>query len=83
MPGADQVVTPAIDQDFAGNREWEMAGSAPVGRSASSAASKTAGAQSSSSWDADGADWAAGSAPVQTGNDGWNAETKKEGEVQW
>jgi ribosomal protein uS2 len=81
LPGVNDVGAQAIDQGFAGNAEWEVSGGAQ--NAAFSAASNTAGAQPGSTWDAEGADWAAGSAPVQTGNDGWNAETKKEGEVQW
>lgn len=83
VPGVNDVGPQAIDQGFAGNSEWEVPGGTPGGAAAFSAASNTAGAQPSSTWDAEGADWAAGSAPVQTGNDGWSAETKKEGEVQW
>ena len=83
VPGVNDVGAQAIDQGFGGNSEWEVPGNTPGGAAAFSAASNTAGAQPSSTWDAEGADWAAGSAPVQTGNDGWNAETKKEGEVQW
>lgn len=83
VPGVDEVGTQAIDQGFAGNSEWEVPGGAPAGAAAFSAPSNTAGAQPGSTWEADGADWAAGSAPVQTGNEGWTAETKKEGEVTW
>ena len=79
VPGVNDVGPQAIDQGFGGNAEWEVPGGAPGG-AAFSAASNTAGAQPSSTWDAEGADWAAGAAPVQTGNDGWNAEVKKEGE---
>ncbi len=82
VPGVDEVGPAAVDQGFAGNSEWEVPGGAPGG-AAFSAASNTAGAQPGSSWEADGADWAASSAPVQTGNNGWTAETKKEGEVTW
>ena len=81
VPGADDVGTQAIDQGFGGNTEWEVSGGAQPG--AFAAASNTAGAAAASSWEADGADWAASGAPVQTGNDGWNAETNKSGEVQW
>ena len=82
VPGVNDVGPQAIDQGFAGNTEWEVPSGAPGG-AAFSAASNTAGAQPSSTWDAEGADWAAGGAPVQTGNDGWNPETRKEGETSW
>ena len=82
LPGADDVGGAAIDQGFAsGNAEWEVAGGAATG--AFSAPSGTAGAQPASTWEAEGADWTAGGAPLQTGNEGWNAETKKEGETTW
>ena len=83
LPGADDVGPAAIDQGFAGNSEWEVPGGAPVGAAAFGAAANTAGAQAGSSWEADGADWAASSAPVQTGNDGWNAETKPAETSNW
>lgn len=83
LPGADDVGTQAIDQGFAGNSEWEVPGGAPGGAAAFSAASATAGAQPGSSWEADGADWAASSGAAQTGNDGWNAEAAKEKEISW
>lgn len=71
-PGVDDVGAAAIDQGFGGTAEWEVPGGAP-GAAAFSAASNTAGAQPGSSWEADGADWAASSAPVQTGNEGAGA----------
>lgn len=83
LPGADDVGTQAIDQGFAGNSEWEVPGGAPGGAAAFSAAGATAGAQPGSSWEADGADWAASSGPAQTGNDGWTADATKEKEVAW
>ena len=81
LPGADDVGGQAISQGFAGNSEWEVAGAAPGG--AFAAASGTNGAQPTSTWEGDGADWTGGSAPLQTGNDGWNAETKKEEVTNW
>lgn len=83
VPGADEVGAQAVDQGFAGNAEWEVPGGVPSG--AFAAPSNTAGAQAGSSWEADGADWAASSAPAQTGNEGWNAEStnKEGGEVKW
>ena len=83
VPGADEVGPQAIDQGFAGNSEWEVPGGAPGGAAAFGAASNTAGAAAGSSWEADGTDWAASSAPVQTGNEGWNAETNTAPNVQW
>ena len=81
VPGADDVGAAAIDQGFTGNAEWEVAGGAPSG--AFAAPSNTAGAQPATTWEPSGADWTGGSAPVQTGNEGWTGETKKEGEGQW
>ena len=82
VPGVDDVGAQAVDQGFSGNAEWEVS-NATGGAAAFSAASNTAGAQPGSSWEADGADWAASSGPAQTGNEGWNAETQKTGDVQW
>lgn len=88
LPGADDVGPAAIDQGFGGNTDWEVTGTGP-GAAAFGATSNTAAGQAGTSWDAGaegagaGADWAASSGPVQTGNDGWNAETNKEGSVQW
>ena len=78
LPGADEVGAQAIDQGFAGNAEWEVSGGV-AGGNAFGAASNTAGAGAASSWE-DGNDWAASSAPVQTGNEGWTAEAAK---PQW
>ncbi|EGP91056.1 unnamed protein product [Zymoseptoria tritici ST99CH_1A5] len=69
-PGADDVGAGAVESGF--NNEWEVGNA--TGGSAFAAASGTAGAAASSSWDAEGADWAASSAPVETGNQGWAAE---------
>ncbi|KAK5107497.1 structural constituent of ribosome [Meristemomyces frigidus] len=66
VPGVDEVGAGAVDSGF--NNEWEVTG---AGAGAFSAASNTAGAQPSSTWDAEGADWAASSAPIETGNQGW------------
>ena len=78
VPGVDQVGGQAIDQGFGGNSDWEV-GNAPVGVAA--AATNTGGAAAASTWDADGQDWAASSAPVQTGNEGWSAQDQQN--VQW
>lgn len=83
LPGADDVGAQAIDQGFAGNSEWEVPGGAPGGAAAFSAANNTAGAQAGSSWENDGADWAASAAPAQTGTEGWTAEPSKEKEGNW
>lgn len=69
LPGADDVGAEAVTSGFA--NEWEVGG---ANAGAFAAASGTAGAQPAASWDAEGADWAGGQAPVQTGNAGWNAE---------
>ncbi|KAI5367279.1 Putative ribosomal protein S2 [Septoria linicola] len=69
QPGADEVGAGAVESGF--NNEWEVGN---AGSSAFAAASGTAGAQPSSTWDAEGADWAAASAPVETGNQGWAAD---------
>ncbi|KAF2765649.1 ribosomal protein S2 [Teratosphaeria nubilosa] len=80
VPGADEVGTGAVESGF--NNEWEVSGG---GAGAFAAASGTAGAAAASTWDADGADWAASSAPVETGNQGWAAETGAEAqpETNW
>ena len=70
VPGADDVGPGAVDSGF--NNEWEVSG---ANSGAFAAASGTAGAQADASWDAEGRDWAGSTKPVQTGNDGWNAET--------
>lgn len=69
VPGADEVGPGAVESGF--NNEWEVSGG---GAGAFAAASGTAGAPAASTWDADGADWAAASAPVETGNQGWTGE---------
>jgi small subunit ribosomal protein SAe len=80
VPGADEVGPGAVESGF--NNDWEVSGG-NVG--AFAAASGTAGAAANSSWDAEGADWAASSAPVQTGNEGWGAEqpTEAQQESSW
>ncbi|KAF2848379.1 ribosomal protein S2 [Plenodomus tracheiphilus IPT5] len=69
VPGADEVGPAAVDAGF--TSEWEVSG-ASAGAFTSSVAAPGAGA----SWDADATttDWAA-SGDVQTGNEGWGAET--------
>jgi len=74
VPGADEAT---VDQGFAGNADWEVAG---AGAGAFAAASATAGA-ASASWDAAGAtgeDWAA--APGASTE--WGAATTAT-EQQW
>ncbi|RMY87118.1 hypothetical protein D0861_05525 [Hortaea werneckii] len=77
VPGVEEAGPGAVESGF--NNEWEVSG---AGAGAFAAASGTAGAGAASSWDAEGADWAASSAPVQTGNQGWaeqaGAETQPE-----
>jgi len=69
VPGVDEVGGAAVDSGF--NNEWEVSGG---NAGAFAAASGTAGAGGASTWDAEGADWAASSAPAQTGNEGWTSE---------
>ena len=83
VPGVDDVGAAAIDQGFAGNAEWEVPGGAPGGAAAFTAASNTAGAQAGSSWEADGADWAASSAPAPTGTETWPADGAKKEDPAW
>ncbi|MCJ1313818.1 structural constituent of ribosome [Agyrium rufum] len=73
VPGADEVGPAAIDQGFAGNTEWEVPGASGATGTAFAASANTGGAAAGSSWEQDGADWAAG-APAQTGNDDAEAE---------
>lgn len=73
VPGVDDVGAQAVGDGF--SNEWEVGAAGPAG--AFAAASNTGGATAGASWDAEGTDWAASSAPVQTGNDGWNEETAK------
>ncbi|KAG9655295.1 ribosomal protein S2, partial [Aureobasidium melanogenum] len=73
VAGADEVGAAAVESGFA--NDWEVSG---ANAGAFAAASGTAGAAANSSWDAEGADWAASSAPVQTGNEGWASETNAE-----
>ena len=68
-PGVDEAGAGAVESGF--NNEWEVSGG---GAGAFAAASGTAGGAAASSWDAEGQDWAASSAPVETGNQGWAAE---------
>lgn len=83
VPGVDDVGQGAIDQGFAGNAEWEVPGGAPGGSAAFTSATNTAGAAAGSSWEADGADWAASSGAVQTGTDSWAGEGAKKEEASW
>lgn len=82
VPGVDEVGPGAVDQGFAGNANWEVSG-APAG--AFSAGTNTGGAAAAATWDegAGGADWAAGSAPAQTGNQEWAAADSKDTNVPW
>lgn len=82
VPGVDEVGPAAVEQGFGGNADWEVSG-APAG--AFSAGANTAGAGATATWDAEagGADWAAGSGAVQTGNQEWAADNSKETNVQW
>ncbi|KAK5675650.1 structural constituent of ribosome [Elasticomyces elasticus] len=66
VPGVDEAGPGAVESGF--NNEWEVSG---AGAGAFAAASGTAGAPAASTWDAEGADWAAAEAPVATGNQGW------------
>jgi ribosomal protein uS2 len=80
VPGADEVGTGPVESGF--SNEWEVTGGTA---GAFAAASGTAGAPAASTWDAEGADWAAASGPVETGNQGWAADTGETttGETQW
>ena len=71
VPSADAVGAGAVESGFAG--DWEVSGANTS--SAFAAAGNTDGAPAAATWEADGADWAASSAPVQTGNEGWASET--------
>ena len=78
VPGADDVGAAAIDQGFAGNPEWEVAGSTAAPTGAFSARSNTAaaGGQTGTSWEAEGADWSASAgagAAAQPAGDSWNS----------
>lgn len=75
VPGADEVGPAAIDQGFGGNAEWEVQGGTTVG--AFSAASNTAAAAATTSWEGDGQDWATTAPGTGTGTEGANAD------VQW
>lgn len=80
VPGADAAGPGAVESGF--NNEWEVSGG---NAGAFAAASGTAGTAAASTWDAEGADWAAASAPVETGNQGWASETTGQAnpETQW
>jgi small subunit ribosomal protein SAe len=80
VPGVDEAGPAAVESGFA--NDWEVSG---ANAGAFAAASGTAGAAANSSWDAEGADWAASSAPVQTGNEGWASEANAEAtpETTW
>lgn len=78
VPGADDVGTGAVESGF--TQDWEVSGGA-AGQFA--AATNTAGAAAGSSWDAEGGDWAASSAPVETGNQAAAAEGAATAAPQW
>lgn len=75
VPGADQVGPAAVDAGF--TNDWEVSGANAGAFSAGTATGATADA----SWEAEGADWAASSGPVQTGNQSWSAEGAAPGET--
>ena len=68
VPGVDEVGPAAVESGF--SNDWEVSG----GTAGAFAAAGTGGAQAGSTWDAEGADWAAASAPAETGNQGWSGE---------
>lgn len=80
VPGVEDVGAGAVESGF--TNDWEVSGG---NAGAFAAASGTAGAPANASWDADGADWAASSAPVQTGNQGWSGPETGEAqpETNW
>lgn len=73
VPGVDQVGAGAVDAGF--TNDWEVSGG---NAGAFAATTQTGGATADASWEAEGADWAASSGTVQTGNQGWTetADTK-------
>ncbi|KAI9801467.1 MAG: structural constituent of ribosome [Piccolia ochrophora] len=83
VPGADEVGTQAVEQGFAGNTDWEVSGGT-AGAFSAAAANTTTG-PAPATWDADATatDWAAGTAPVQTGNQDWSAEPAPTSTVKW
>ncbi|KAF2458695.1 ribosomal protein S2, flavodoxin-like domain-containing protein [Lineolata rhizophorae] len=76
VPGADDVGPGPVEGGF--NTEWEVSGGTA---GAFAAATGTAG--QGASWDAEGADWAASSAPVETGNEGWGEGGATQPDQQW
>lgn len=65
--GVDDAGAGAVEGGF--SNDWDVTGG---GAGAFAAASNTAGAPADATWDAEGADWAAGKGDIQTGNEGWN-----------
>jgi len=80
VPGADEVGPAAIEQGFAGNSDWEVAGASS---GAFAAAGATGGAAATTGWEADGADWAASSAPAAAGTAEWGAAEGADKTTQW
>jgi small subunit ribosomal protein SAe len=81
VPGADEVGTQAVADGF--TSEWEVSG-------ASAGAFTSQAAAPGASWDAEASDWAAtgtaapATGDVQTGNEGWGAETTgTQATTQW
>lgn len=71
VPGVDEVGAGVVADGF--NTDWEVSGGTAGAFAASTA---TGGAGAGASWDADGADWAASSAPIETGNQGASWDTQ-------
>ena len=72
VPGADEVGTGPVESGFA--TDWDVTGASA---GAFAAAGNTQGAAADASWDAEGADWAGSTQPVQTGNQAaptWGAD---------
>ncbi|OQE38440.1 hypothetical protein PENCOP_c008G03635 [Penicillium coprophilum] len=80
VPGAEEIGAGAVESGFAGEN-WDAsapgAGHPGTAFAAASAATATAGA---TSWDAEGADWAASSAPATTE---WAEAQPAAGEAKW
>lgn len=72
VPGADEVGTGPVDAGF--TSEWEVSGA-----SAGAAFTSQAAAPAGTSWDADGADWAASGNTGAPATEGWAEAPAAEG----
>ncbi|KAJ5861787.1 uncharacterized protein N7529_009097 [Penicillium soppii] len=79
VPGADEIGAGAVESGFAGEN-WDASAPGAGNPGTAFAAASAATAAGAASWEAEGADWAASSAPQTTE---WADATPAAGEAKW